>query len=93
MAFDEEFTGKLLPFGCRVAYRPSSTKQSDHGMWDPVTSVGVFAGYKLRLGFHWHDEYYVWGLKDFAAFDLADVCGSLTPQLRKPHVTGRACLC
>ena len=92
MAFDEDFPGKLLPFGCRVSYRPSTAKQLDRGKWDPVMSAGVFAGYKLRPGSHWRDEYYVWDLTGFAAFDLAGVCGSLTPQLRRPHVTGRVWL-
>ena len=70
-------------------YRPSTTKDSSRGKWDPVMSVGIFAGYRLRLGSHWYEEYLVWDLTGFAEFDLTDVRGSLSPQLRRPHITGR----
>ena len=91
-AFGNEFTGQRLPFGCRVIHRPSPTRDLTSGKWDPVTSAGVFAGYKLRPGSHWSEEYLVWDLTDFVEFDLSDVCSTLTHQLRNPHVTGRVSL-
>ena len=55
-------------------------------------AVGVFAGYRLRPGSHWSEEYLVWDISDFASFALSDVASSLSLQLRRPHVTGRVSL-
>ena len=47
----EEFSGKRFPFGSKVLYKPSSTKESDSGKWDLAGSVGVFVGYVIHPGY------------------------------------------
>ena len=91
-AFGEDFPGKRLPFGCKVVYKPASTKTQDRGNWDPALAVGIFAGYRLRPGSHWSDEYLVWDVSDFEGYDLFDSSDALTAKTRNPHVTGRVFL-
>jgi hypothetical protein len=54
----EEFGGLRVPFGTKVTFRPSPTKRTQPGKWDPPTSTGVFAGYVLKPGYNWRSTSY-----------------------------------
>ena len=68
------------------------TTMQDRGKWDPALAVGVFAGYRLRPGSHWSNEYLVWDISDFDGRSLFDRTETMTNQMRHPHVTERVFL-
>ena len=59
----EEFPAERLPFGCKVLYLPSSTKQVPRHKMDGKARVGIFAGYELAPGYKWSKLYFVWDLE------------------------------
>ncbi len=86
----EEFSGKRFPFGSKVLYKPSSTKESDSGKWDLAGSVGVFAGYVIHPGYLFKGEYLVWDLKDFSrGADLSNMATNMGQRIYNPHVSVR----
>ena len=55
-----EFPYKRFPFGCKVLFKPSSTKSSEtDGKWNAPSSVGIFAGYVMHSGYRSKGEYLV----------------------------------
>jgi hypothetical protein len=63
-------------------------KQIPQGKWDPVMRAGIFAGYRMRPGWHRKDEYLVWDMTDFA-LRLSSTHPALGTRLNSPHVTCR----
>ena len=54
------FEGKVLPFGCEVAYKPSSAREvSLLQKFGPKTRCGIFAGYHMHNGGKWSGDYLV----------------------------------
>jgi transposase InsO family protein len=87
----EEIQLKRFPFGCKVLFKPSSTKSSEtDGKWSSAASVGVFAGYMMHPGYKFKGEYLVWDLLDFGrGADLSNLASHLDQRLRHPHVSVR----
>ena len=85
----EEFSGKVLPFGCKVVYKPSATKRvgRDQPKMAPTTRIGVFAGYVLNPGYSWSKSYLVWDLTDFVDMDFRVDAKALRNEHRSPSVT------
>ncbi|WP_288992891.1 hypothetical protein [uncultured Marinobacter sp.] len=86
-----EFKGLRLPLGCKVTYKPATTKL-ELGKWDEPSRVGVFAGYRLQSGYSWHDEYLVWDLDDFIEADLSKMATHVHQKNNRPHITKRCSL-
>ena len=85
-----EFEGLRVPFGCKVIHMPSDTKSTtEKGKWDAPTSVGVFAGYRMKPGYTWHVEYLVWDLAEFADLDFSLDGARLGRTFSEPHVSKR----
>ena len=87
-----EFEGKRIPFGAKVFFKPAPTKNQNPKKWEPDSSVGVFAGYKIRRGYEWKDEYLVWDLSDFVDADLSMGSHGYSARIAAPHVTKRCFL-
>ena len=67
---------------------PSDTKSTaDKGKWDSPTSVGVFAGYRMKPGYTWHGQYLVWDLAEFAELDFTLDGAGLGIRSSEPHVS------
>ena len=82
-----EFTGLRAPFGCEVIFKQSSTKKTfTPGKWDGTGSPGILAGYRMKPGYVWKDEYYVWSLDEMLKVNLATNAASYPIGLRKPHI-------
>ena len=82
----KEFEGLRIPVGAKVVYKPSSTKFHTK-KWEPPSSIGVFAGYKIRRGYEWKGEFLVWDLDDFVGADLHMGSHGFSTKLANPHVT------
>ena len=51
---EEEFKGKMIPFGALVYFKPSDARaREQQHKFDPMGIPGVFAGYSLGPGLHW----------------------------------------
>ena len=88
-----EFEGLRVPFGCKAIYMPSDTKsRSEKGDWDAPTSVGVFAGYRMKPGDTWHGEYLVLDLAEFADLDFSLDGARLGRTFSETHVSKRLSL-
>ena len=61
---EEEFKGKLIPFGSRVYFK-STTRRGQKQKFGDSAIVGVFAGYAMTPGYGWSGIYLVWKLEDF----------------------------
>ncbi len=87
----EEFPYKRFPFGCKVVFKPSSTKSSEtDGKWNAPSSVGIFAGYVMHSGYRSKGEYLVWDLFDFGrGADLSNLASNIGQRISKPHVSTR----
>ena len=74
LRFGTDFTGPLIPFGCKVDYWSGPRKKPKRQMkFEPTTEPGIFLGYVIHPGFHWRKEFAVVSLKQFneADFDQA----------------------
>ena len=66
-----DFTGKRLPFGCKVIYKPSETSgRLKPKKWGPQSSTGIFVGYELKPGYEFNGTYRVYDMTDFAKMSL-----------------------
>ncbi len=84
------FRTNVLLSGCKVLYKPSVTKASNDGKWDPASSVGVVALYVLHPGYKFKGEYLVWDLKDFSrGADLSNGATNMGHRSLKSHVSVR----
>jgi hypothetical protein len=68
-AYNKEFNGKRIPFGCLVFFLKSGV-HADHARWTPAGTPGIFAGYKLSYGYAFRGEYLVWPIDTFDEIDL-----------------------
>ena len=74
--FEEEFPGKLHPFGSLVIYLPPKLgPQRDFDgeanmKWDATARYGIFAGYHMNRATNWNKAYLVWDLMTFRGADL-----------------------
>ena len=57
--FGHKFKGFLLPFGCKVSYKPSGPDDDTH-KFGPRTKTGIFCGYHIHNGGKWSGDYLVW---------------------------------
>ena len=72
---------------------PSDTKAtSEKGKWDSSTSVGVFAGYRIKPGYTWHGKYLVWDLTEFVDLDFSLDGARLGLTIGEPLVSKRLAL-
>ena len=44
----EPFTGKLVPFGAKITFKPNTTKGAEQEKMEPQTVVGIFLGYIVK---------------------------------------------
>ena len=82
-----KFSGLRIPFGSKVYFIPSPTKDVSQGKMEPSAQVGVFAGYALAPGCTWTGDYLVWLLDDFADLSLKRNAVIRSPKLSRPHRT------
>ena len=66
----EMFPGLVIPFGCRVYFKPSPISTKQPSKFDSDACAGVFMGYVLDPGGKWSGEYYVAMLSAFAGKPL-----------------------
>ena len=84
---EEEFKGKMIPFGALVYFKPSDARaREQQHKFDPMGIPGVFAGYSLGPGLHWSRTF---GLCDWTKQNLAYDAGKPIAKLRTPHYTER----
>ena len=55
-----KFKGLRIPFGSKVYFLPSPTKNTDMAKMEPNAQMGIFAGYALAPGCKWTGDYLVW---------------------------------
>ena len=83
-----DFAGKLIPYGARVNYKPSKTREAGQlHKFGPDSIPGVFAGYHIGPGMHWSRQYKVWPLSEFVHQNLGDDASKPEHRLLKPHLT------
>ena len=57
----EHFKGKAIPFGVKVFFKPTDTREKTYaGKFDPKGVPGIFAGYVITTGQQWSRNYKVW---------------------------------
>ena len=71
----QDFTGKLVPFGCGVHFLPSSVRKKGWtnmpgGKADTASCWGIFLGYRLAPGGKWTGQYIVAEIDQFANMPL-----------------------
>ena len=82
---EEELTGRRIPFGCGVYFKPALTKYSvDEAC--ARARFGIFLGYRLSPGCRWNGEYLVGDLSDFVDLDLCEDASARGVQIYE-HVT------
>eukprot|EP00972_Heterocapsa_arctica_P062156 9162261-Heterocapsa_arctica.AAC.1 len=57
--------------------------------WEGSGVAGVFAGFRMKPGYNWDGEYFVWSLKELTAVDLHDDVKHFPPSVLTPHRTKR----
>ena len=84
---EENYKGKILPFGCHVICRPSFTKadRPTHKMAGP-TIDGILCGYEIGPGYVWTGRYKCWGLNEFLNTNLDMDAKSMSMAHRSPHI-------
>ena len=70
LTHNEEFPGKLLPFGCNVIFKPIERRADSGQKIAPPTVAGILAGYTIIPGYGWNSEYLVWSPSYIATVDL-----------------------
>ena len=83
----ERFRGKAIPFGAKVFFKPTETREPTYGgKFDPKGIPGVFAGYVMGSGHTWSRKHRVWDLADFGTVNLG-MNAKVPGFLRKPYIT------
>ena len=80
-----KFTGLRIPFGSKVYFIPSPTKNVESAKMEPSAHVGIFAGYALAPGYTWTGDYLVWLLDDFMDINLHRNATINKHKLVRPH--------
>ena len=80
-----KFGGLRIPFGSKVYFMPSPTKNVDMAKTEPCAQIGIFAGYALAPGYKWTGDYLVWLIDDFAEISLHRNAVIRSPKLVCPH--------
>ena len=89
--FNELFTGKIIPFGAGVYFKPAPTK-SEPSKAAPRLSYGVFLGYRILPGCKWNGQYLVGDLDDFVGRTLAENEDRSKWHRFTPHITAMVAL-
>ena len=83
----EEFKGKAIPFGAKVYFKPTDTREKTYShKFDPKGIPGVFAGYVVTVGQGWSRKYRVWDMKEFANVNLS-MDAAVPRRLAQPYQT------
>ena len=82
-----EYKGMRIPFGSKIYFIPSPTKNVSMAKMEPAAQVGLFAGYAIAPGYTWTGDYYVWLLDDFEGVNLHRNAIIRSQKLAKPHRT------
>ena len=82
---EEEFKGKLIPFGSRVYFKSTTLRRSEAEIWG-LSDRGVFAGYAMTLGYGWSGIYLVWKLEDFTNVELRQKSHVINRRLLLQHI-------
>ena len=78
---------KRLPFGCEVIFIPAKTKVRDTpGKWEAVGIPGVIAGYRMKPGYLWGGEYFVWSLRELTDIDFHREASGYPRGIKSPHI-------
>ena len=68
--FGVAFSGKTLPFGCRIDYWIGpKTQRKDKERFEPSAEPGIFLGYNFQPGLKWRKEVLVLPIKDVVRND------------------------
>ena len=66
LRFGQPFHGVLLPFGCRVEYKPESDRETKKlQKFGSKLRPGIFMGHHSHNGGAWSGDYYVVGAEAF----------------------------
>ena len=60
LRFGQPFPGKLIPFGCRVEYKPESERETKQlQKFGSKVRPGIFMGHHSHNGGAWSGDYYI----------------------------------
>ena len=82
--FNKHWDGPVLPFGCRVFFRPSPHHALNQVKFEPAAKPGVFVGYHLLNGHYWKKNggLLVVDLEEFGN-DLDPFCVDRAPTIQR----------
>jgi hypothetical protein len=55
--------------------------------WAPAERLGIFAGYVIKSGYRWRDEYLVWDLSNVIKADRRIILAKASQGINKPHAS------
>ena len=79
----ESFSGKLIPFGALVYYRPYGANKSQLPL-ESWSKPGILLGYSMRPGFKWSGAYRVLDYDKLQKRESSALCVITVPEIKLP---------